>query len=132
MTLFEECMVALGNQGEVVNASEGKIIFKELTKLFPMTSWGRIDLEKTTCKMEKVNQADVLTQLSKCNKNIDIQVYIFWDEITLPAVKANLKKILEVIDDVTAVSFDTWIFCPGENYVIEFFHGRELTMGIFK
>jgi hypothetical protein len=132
MTLLEECIVALGNQGVAVDASEGKIIFEEMTKLFPMTSWGRIDWEKTICKMEKVEKEKVITQLSRHNRNIEKEVYIFWDEITLPVVKSNLKKIIEVIDDVTAVSFDTWIFCPGENYVIEFSHGGELTIGILK
>ncbi|WP_420196687.1 hypothetical protein [Caldibacillus thermoamylovorans] len=37
-------------------------------------------------------------------------VYVIWDEGTLPIIQSTLYKVFEVIDDVTAVSFDTWIF----------------------
>ena len=56
-------------------------------------------------------------------------MYILWDEVSLPAVRTNLVKAIDVVDDVTAVSFDTWIFCSSENYVIEFYHENEIRVG---
>ncbi|WP_308728038.1 hypothetical protein [Bacillus sp. MYb209] len=49
-------------------------------------------------------------------------VYIIWDEASLPIIKTNLHQILQVIDDVTAVSFDTWIYSQDVGYVIEYYH----------
>jgi hypothetical protein len=37
---------------------------------------------------------------------------------------------IEVIDDVTAVSFDTWIFSLASGYVIEIYHEGEVWVGI--
>ena len=41
----------------------------------------------------------------------------------------NNSGIFKVIDDVTAVSFDTWIFSPSTGYVIEIFHDGEVRVG---
>lgn len=57
-------------------------------------------------------------------------VYIIWDEGTLPIIQSTLDKVFEVIDDVTAVSFDTWIFSSSTGYVIEIFHDGEVRVGL--
>ncbi|MEL4027149.1 hypothetical protein NST89_00625 [Caldifermentibacillus hisashii] len=57
-------------------------------------------------------------------------VYVIWDEGTLPIIQSTLYKVFEVIDDVTAVSFDTWIFSPTLGYVIEIFHDGEVRVGL--
>lgn len=41
-------------------------------------------------------------------------VYIVWDEQTLPIIKCTFSKIIEQFQNITAVSFDTWIV--GENF----------------
>ncbi|UYX52452.1 hypothetical protein M3Y14_29355 [Bacillus thuringiensis] len=56
-------------------------------------------------------------------------VYIIWDEASLPIIKTNLHQILQVIDDVTAVSFDTWIYSQDVGYVIEYYHEGEVRIG---
>ena len=53
-----------------------------------------------------------------------------WDEATRPAVKSDLHHVLNHIEDVTIVSFDTWLFSPAEKYVIEFYHEGEVTIGL--
>jgi hypothetical protein len=57
-------------------------------------------------------------------------IYVIWHEGTLPVIQSNLGKVLEVIDDITAVSFDTWIFSSSSGYVIEIFHDGEVRVGI--
>ncbi|MGQ0437679.1 CDI toxin immunity protein, partial [Bacillus sp. B-TM1] len=56
-------------------------------------------------------------------------IYIIWDEASLPIIKTNLHQILQVIDDVTAVSFDTWLYSPNLGYAIEFYHEGEVRIG---
>lgn len=45
-------------------------------------------------------------------------------------IESDLYTVIEVIDDVTAVSFDTWLFSPNEGVVIEFHHDGEIIIGI--
>lgn len=132
MTLFDECILALGDNTEVLSTDETNEIFKELTKLFPMTSWGRINWEKVEKKV-KITQTDSITRhLMMNDESYDKTVILLWDEATLPGVKTNLDEVIAVIDDVTAVSFDTWIFSPNSNYLIEFYHEKEVILGFCK
>jgi len=41
MTLFEECVQALGDDVEVLTASETKLMFERLVEYFPVTAWGQ-------------------------------------------------------------------------------------------
>ena len=130
MTIFDECIQALGDNTEVLSIEKTNEIFKELTKLFPMTSWGRVNWEKVEKKME-IPQTDSITRYLKGNnESYDKTVILLWDEATLPAVKTNLEKVIAVIDDVTAVSFNTWIFSPNSRYLVEYYHEKEVILGI--
>jgi len=93
-----------------------------------MNKWGRINWDNISGQHEIASSNDLLCKLCKIS-DLDFKVYIIWDEISLPAVNANLKRIIDAVDDVTAVSFNTWIFCPASNYVIEFYHENEIRIG---
>ncbi|MDA1477756.1 CDI toxin immunity protein [Bacillus changyiensis] len=69
---------------------------------------------------------EIITFLKRNSYQYSHIVYISWDEGTLTI---NLDQVLEVIDDVTAVSFDTWIFSPLSRCVIEIFHDGEVKIG---
>lgn len=129
MTLFEECILALGNDNEALCATETKNVFSDMCNLFPMTKWGRIDWENVCGQFEQVSKKDILTQLNRVYHDIDTRVYILWDEVSLPTIRTDLNKVINAIDDVTAVSFNTWIFCPSANYLIEFYHENEIRVG---
>ena len=125
MTLFEECLLVLGDSTEL-STNETLKLYNLMVEWFPMTSWGRIDWGI----VERKQRLQCYNLLSK-TEDVDLneEVYIIWDEVTLPAVKTNLKKALLVIDDVTAVSFNTWIFCPKGKLVIEFYHESDIHIG---
>lgn len=125
MTLFEECLLALDGSTKLSN-NETLEVYNLMAELFPITSWGRIDWEKVERK-QRLQCSNILFKIE--DVDLDAEVYIIWDEVTLPAVKTNLKKVLSVIDDVTAVSFDTWIFCHEDKYVIEFYHESDIQIG---
>lgn len=58
-------------------------------------------------------------------------VYILWSYGNYPVLQSQLRKALNVIDDVLAVSADTFIFSPSR-FVIKFHHEVEITVGIFE
>lgn len=130
MSLLDECIEALGENVEILLDKKKEKILSDFESSFPFTEWGRIEWEKVGYHAE-VNTVDEIG--SFLNQNIDKYndvIYIIWDEGTLPIIQSDLDKILEVIDDVTAVSFDTWIFSPYSGFIIEIFHDGEVRIGL--
>ena len=115
--------MTLGNGTKTLSQEETTNIFDKMTNQFPITSWGRIDWGKVNHK--KVSSLD---QISK-DVNVSDEVFILWDEGSLPALKTTVKNVLQAIDDITAVSFDTWIYSPNGGYIIEFYHENEINFG---
>ncbi len=125
MTLFEECLMALGKDVIQLSEKETTKVFESMLKLFPINFWGKIEWKKINHKIQ-------ILSINEITKHINIndnEIYILWDEMSLPSIKTNINNVLNVIEDVTAVSFDTWIYCPSEGYVIEFYHENEITIG---
>jgi hypothetical protein len=54
-----------------------------------------------------------------------------WNDASCPIIKSKLSLILDKIDDVTAVSFDTWLFNFDNGYIVEFYHEGEVMMYYF-
>ncbi len=128
MSLFDECIEALGEDLHVFSDNNREQILSNFESSF-LFKWGRIEWEKVSNHAE-VNTVDEI--ISFLDQNVDEYsnfVYVIWDEGTLPIVQSTLDKVLKVIDDVTAVSFDTWIFSPSTGYVIEIFHDGEVRVG---
>lgn len=125
MILYEECLEVLKNNYTILSNEDGGKILSELKKKFPFTSWSRIDWNKVI-KKEQVNSTLDIKEKLRGNNNT---VYIIWDEATLPIIKSDLFSVIDAIDDVTAVSFDTWIFSFNEQFVVEFYHDGEIKIG---
>ena len=128
MSLFDECIEALGGNVHVFYNNNREQILNNFESSFPF-NWGRIKWEKVS-NHAKVNTVDEI--ISFLDQNVDTYsniAYVIWDEGTLPIIQSTLENIFEVIDDVTAVSFDTWIFSPSTGYVIEIFHDGEVRVG---
>lgn len=48
----------------------------------------------------------------------DQKYYILWDDKSLPVIKCSGKTILKCLDDIFAVSFDTYIFSDNFSEII--------------
>ncbi|WP_433943162.1 hypothetical protein [Paenibacillus sp. SN-8-1] len=129
MSLFDECIEVLGENAHVLSDSQREQILNNFEDSFPFTHWGRIDWDKVSNHTEVNTVEDINSFL---NQNVDYSniIYVIWDEVTLPIIQSNLEKVFEFIDDVTAVSFDTWLFSPSSGYVIEIFHDGEVRIGL--
>ncbi|MCC2474470.1 hypothetical protein LKL98_26115, partial [Bacillus pacificus] len=42
-TLLEECIEALGEDIEILENTQGKMVVKSFENAFPITQWGRVD-----------------------------------------------------------------------------------------
>lgn len=124
--LFNECVEALGEDTIILSESASGKMMDELVHAYPIASWGRIDWSKVSKKYE-VALTDVLPTLKDNNINIETPIYLLWSG-NHPALQTELSKIINSIEDVLAVDFDTYIFCP-EQYVIEFYHDGQIMIG---
>ncbi len=136
MTLFEECLEVLGEDAKVLNEDNTAKIFTQFESCFPMvyiaeSIWSRVDWSKITNKYTiDTDVCEILGILKSNHLDIKDDIMILWNEATLPVIEIKLNKMLENVDDVTAVGFDTWIYCPKNDYVIEFYHNGETIFGI--
>lgn len=130
MILLDECIEALGEGARVLYDNDRVQILSNLDKSFPFSDYSQIEWEKVSAYAEVDTIDEIRSFLDqKLNEYSDI-VYVIWDEGTLPIIQSTLDKVFEAIDDVTAVSFDTWIFSPSSGYVIEIFHDGEVKVGL--
>lgn len=125
MTLYEECLEELKGNYTIVSDNEKNKILNNLYDKFPFNDWGRINWDKVI-KKERINN---IVDIKEKILNNSIEVYVIWDQVDLPIIKSDLCSVLNVIYDVTAVSFDTWLFSVDEEYVIEFYHDGEIMIG---
>ncbi len=132
MSLLNECILALGESNVILDEDTGNNVFDLFQKDWPFTSWGRINWEEVERKISIDSVGNVENKLSTLVSPVgrETPIYILWDEGSLPVIKADVNSILASIDDVTAVSFDTWLYAPSIGYVIEFYHEGQITLGI--
>ncbi|SFG42759.1 hypothetical protein SAMN04488025_13312 [Planifilum fulgidum] len=72
-----------------------------------------------------------MEELYKNHVNINEPVYVFWNDADLPAIQTFIKNVVNVLEDVISVSFDTYIFCPKERYFVEYYHEGETFLGFY-
>ncbi len=88
---------------------------------------GRIKWDEVTTH-RSIDYAEDIDEWLIENKIDDKNVILLWAYGDYPAVKTSLDNALNVIDDVTAVGSDTFMFSES-GYVIEFFHDGDVTIG---
>lgn len=128
MSLLDECIEALGEGVQVLFDSDKEQILNSFESSYPF-EWGRIEWEKISNHTEVNTVDEIISFLNQNVEEYDNVVYVIWDEGTLPIIQANLDKVFKVIDDITAVSFDTWILSPSTGYVIEIYHDGKVRVG---
>jgi len=129
LTIFDECLEALGKDKVVQSEDETREVFKSFTSIFPITKWGVIDWAMVPNKHMVSKLDDIIGVITAKKSSSDKRVFILWNDGSLPSIRVDLETTLRVIDDVTAVSFDTWLYSPDDMYVIEFHHEGRITIG---
>lgn len=115
--LLQECIE--GVEARLLIGAEAEKIEVLIQEEFPF-SLGRIDFEQLSLS-EEFSAIEVPVELKPF---LDMDCYIMWSSLDLPLLIGELRKVLSKIDDVTAVSFDTWIVSREYQWIIQFSHGR--------
>jgi len=127
---LKECLEALGQNKVVISDEEKKdTIIEKMLDSFPPTLWGSISWKEVEDKISIKKIDEISFYLDKYSKKNPHAIYIIWHEADLPIVKTNFKNILDNLFDVKEVSCDTWLYSPEDNWVIEFHHDGNITIG---
>ena len=122
-TLFDECVEALFPNVEILSEDMSTKVARNMINIFPFSKYGRVEWSDVNDKKEIVNQ-----EVIKSLVDISEDIYIIWDDASCRVIKSNLKVVLENIDDVVAVSFDTWLMQVEGKYVIEYHHNGNINI----
>lgn len=124
MNLFDEAVMAL-DYPKVITGKPKDDILDYFINNFPIITAGngKIDWNRISNNSDIHHASELLKLKSMIGQN---HCCIIWNDGDLPILVTNLEKLVGAFDDVTAVSFDTWILVPSKNIVIEH------SFGVFK
>lgn len=115
MTLFDECLAALGSY-KIAKVYEAKMALANLR----LTDYGRLDFRRY-----KSSRGMSLSELRALP---DFACYIIYNNTELPVIKCRFGQIFDCLDDVLAPAFDTWILDERFLRIIEFYHDGQITL----
>lgn len=120
--LYSECITLL-DKCSVLSIEDTRNVFLAFESNYPFSAFGNIDWSTFKGAIKIVEVSD-LYELETKN-----DYYILWDREGLPCVRCDLYTILQHIDDVLAVSFDTWLLSVDGTEIVEFHHDGKITYG---
>ena len=115
MTLLDECLEALGEYSILDEKKAEHII-----SMLHFNKFGRIKMgEYKSFREISVKDIEILANES---------CYIVYSDVTVPKIKTTVENVLKNLDDVLAVSFDTWLILETKRIIIEFYHEGNITL----
>ena len=115
--LFDEASAAL-KEVRVLADEESRKVMGQFVSSFPIRTsgsggidWNKIDKKVLLNCIEEIKNQINLTLTDSC--------FVIWNDAAYPIIETTVESIVNAFDDVTAVSFDTWIFISKNNNVIE-------------
>ena len=115
--LFDEALDAL-KEVRVLADEESRKVMDQFINSFPIRTSGSggIDWNKVDKKLLLTCIGEIKNQI---NPTLTDSCFVIWNDAAHPIIETTIENIVKAFDDVTAVSFDTWIFIPKNNNVIE-------------
>lgn len=102
---------------------------------FPVVSWGRLDwphIEGSLCLEEfgPEPSADWLTRVLQA-QHIDNNVWVtvLWSNGAAPSLRLRLQDAIAHLEDLSAKSFDMWLYDESDNWIVEHYHEGEWCWG---
>lgn len=105
--LLQECLAVLGNNKNIISIEQQQPILDDFNNILPQ-------IIKSNKRKKIQSIQELLPHWEKKS------VYIIWDEDDLPIVQIDFKYVVDHIDDVSAVAFETWIVAVEMNEFIQF------------
>lgn len=126
MSLFQECIDGFKEEVTKYDEYTSLKIFDEFQQKIKFTFYGRID---RSC-FSKFFEVNTLNDIRKHIVNNE-SCYVLWNDESLPVLQTSLESVYLNIDNILAVSYDTWLYVYEKNIVVEFYHDGDITVGFY-
>ncbi|NPC90745.1 hypothetical protein HOO54_05135 [Bacillus sp. WMMC1349] len=83
MSLFDECIKAIGEDVNVLSDINKKQVLNDFERFFPFTDWGCIEWEKISNHAKVYTVDEIIIFLKRHSNQYSHVVYMIWDERTL-------------------------------------------------
>lgn len=131
--LLDECVAALLNtkkKCEILPRTQSEFYNDKFFETYPIVQWGQIDWNIVSHNIRINNLEQISIFFKEQLKDISEPIYIIWGDISLPVIKCELADALKNIYEITPLGmYSTWLYCPTNGWVIEFFHEGDITLG---
>jgi len=128
-TLLEECLETLTSQVAIVPDDESSKTLEIFETVAPFC-WSRINWEKVDRQQSLESTHAIPFALQELlGNNINQDIYIFWNDASLPVIKTKLSIALTHIEHIGKLGFETWFFNTTQWYVIELYYLGEIHVG---
>lgn len=128
--LYKKCIETLN--AAILNWKDSHFMSEIFEKCYPLTPPYNIDwnaIEKKINVEEK--KENILSSFHQLFSELpDTSVHILWNDASYPLLKANLKAVIEHMEDIRCLSSTAFIFNVEEGYVIELLNTGLITIGI--
>lgn len=121
--LLQECIISL-KECIVLSLENTRRLFNKFASDFSLSLTGSINWNEFNGEVCTEEMSYICKLI-----NLQNQYCILWDKQDTPGVICDLSTILNCIDDVLAVSFNTWLLSMDGKEVIEFYHEGVITYG---
>lgn len=118
----------------IMDMTSSEQIEQQMTSIFPIASWGRIDWKQVEDKIElaKTDREKLPAVLCERTINLKENVYVIAGIVGYPVVETTFEQVLLVIEQIYELGPDQWIFSKDQQKVIEFTHDDEILLGFKK
>lgn len=123
-TLYKECIDVLCGC-KILSMKDSCDIFKTFETKYPITKSGHVNWNDFDGNVKNNLTVDFI----KNNMDLHTKYYILWDMPNIPCVLCDLFAILNDIDEVLAVSFNTWLLSENMKNLVEFDSLGRITLG---
>ena len=119
--ILKNCIESLKMDVKILNQIEYKQIGELIEQYFIFGNSG-INWSLYPNKISITDNNDILKKINRT------ECFLLWDEGKLPILRTDLKLILNNLDCVTKVAFDTFVVDVKFGWIIEFHHSGVINL----
>jgi|SRR5579872_2733147 len=134
LPLAQQCIKTLGDKAVVLSKTETEAQWNLLKHMVPFAKNGKVAWEKVAKRQLVGNSAkEILHALQDLlERPIDKAIYIQWSDDTLPMIQTDLDAALSLLELITKVTFELFLFNPNQGYLVEIISRNKITIGLVK
>jgi hypothetical protein len=119
-------LAALEGAGVSYSLAEDKTLVEWITGRFDVDRWSSIDwrgVKQWRCIASDVSASpELLLRLAADERLGDPEIAVVYADSAFPSLKVQYSELAKHVDSILDVNWQTWVFDPASDWIIEFHH----------